>query len=277
VLLAHQFVQQEGSTPKRWVVFLHGVLGRGTNWLGFARKLVAAQPQLGALWSDLRMHGDSQALPPPHTFDAVARDVLSLLDATLGTPVLAVVGHSFGGKVALKLRQLRPGVAAQAWVLDASPSARRGRGALETTQSVFDALRTLPKTFESRNAFARALTETGVAPGLGLWLAKNLVRDPDNARLLRFGLDLDAIAELLADHDRQDLWPIVESSGPGASLGFVLGGRSTTVSQADRGRLATLATDRRIELSELAEAGHWLHTDDPEGLLSLLEHKLADN
>jgi len=272
VLLAHQFVQHEVAAPKHWIVFLHGVLGRGANWQGFARKLVTARPELGALLVDLRMHGESQGMPPPHTFDAATNDVLQLLDAALRKPLLAVVGHSFGGKVVMTLLDKRPELAREAWVLDASPSERATRDDQDSTQRVFDALRALPPTFESRNAFADALTADGIAPALGLWLAKNLVREGTS---LRFGLDLEAIATLLADHDLQNRWPIVESPKRKAKLRFVLGGRSTTISLADRARLTALADQGVLELMELPKAGHWVHADDPEGLHALLEQRLG--
>lgn len=271
MLLAHQFVQHEVAAPKHWVVFLHGVLGRGANWQGFARKLVTARPELGALLVDLRAHGESR-LPPPHTFEAATNDVLQLLDAALRKPLLAVVGHSFGGKVVMTLLEKRAELAREAWVLDASPSARGARDEQDSTQRVFDALRALPPTFESRNAFADALTASGIAPALGLWLAKNLIREGET---LRFGLDLEAIAQLLADHDRQDRWAVVESPDRKAKLRFVLGGRSKTISTIDRARLATLAEHGTIDLMELPNAGHWVHADDPEGLLTLLQQRLA--
>jgi esterase len=272
VLLAHQFVQHEVAPPKHWIVFLHGVLGRGANWQGFARKLVSARPELGALLVDLRMHGESKQMSGPHTFDAATNDVLQLIDAALRKPLLAVVGHSFGGKVALTLLDKRPELARETWVIDASPSARGARSEQDSTQRVFDALRALPEGFESRNAFADALTASGIAPALGLWLAKNLVREGDT---LRFGLDLEAIAELLADHDQQDRWAAVESPERKSKLRFVLGGRSTTISADDRARLAALADRGVLDLMVLPNAGHWVHADDPDGLLALLEQNLG--
>ena len=276
MLLAHQLVQHGSAAPQHWVVFIHGLLGRGANWHGFARKLVSARPELGALLVDLRKHGDSQAMPPPHTFEAAARDVLALLDAVLREPLLAVIGHSYGGKIALKLVEERPELAREAWVLDASPSARAERRDDDSTQRVLDGLRGLPETFPSRNAFAEALAARGIAPALGAWLAKNLVRHPVEPReQLRFGLDMDAIGELLQDHDRQDLWHVVEASDRSTELRFVLGGRSTTISSQTRARLAELASRGVVELMELPEAGHWVHADDPEGLLRLLQQRLG--
>ena len=56
-------------------MFLHGILGRGSNWQTFAKRVCKARPEHGAVLPDLRMHGDSQALPPPHTLADGCRDV----------------------------------------------------------------------------------------------------------------------------------------------------------------------------------------------------------
>jgi pimeloyl-ACP methyl ester carboxylesterase len=55
----------------------------------------------------------------------------------------------------------------------------------------------------------------------------------------------------------------------------VLGGRSTTISSETRSRLSELASREVIELLELPEAGHWLHADDPDGLLDLMQQRLG--
>ena len=51
----------------------------------------------------------------------------------------------------------------------------------------------------------------------------------------------------------------------------VLGGRSRAVSTADRARLAALAAATpRVSVDVLPRAGHWLHVDDPNGLLAVV-------
>ena len=114
-------VAAEGSEPRGWLLFLHGILGSGANWRTIARKLVAARPEWGAVLVDLRKHGRSQGAPPPHTVDAAADDLVRLA-ADLGLPVAGVIGHSFGGKVTLALRGKLE--LAELWVLDATPGAR---------------------------------------------------------------------------------------------------------------------------------------------------------
>jgi esterase len=267
--LAVATVRGEGAAPTHWAVFLHGLLGRGSNWQGFARKLVAARPTWGALLLDLRMHGDSLAFEPPHTLASAARDVRATLAAAPG-PANAVIGHSFGGKVALLLSADPPPALNQVWLLDVSPSAR-ARDDRDTTERVLAALADMPERFASRNQFAAELARRGADSALGPWLAKNLVRADGG---LRFALDLASIRELLADFDRASLWPLLEAPPPGLALRVVIGGRSHAISGADRERMRAAAARGAIALFELPEAGHWLHVDDPEGLLRLIQAHL---
>jgi pimeloyl-ACP methyl ester carboxylesterase len=272
MVLAHEIVLPPGSPPTQLLVLLHGLLGRGSNLLGLARRFVAEEPSFGVVLPDLRMHGDSQALAPPHDLARAAADVRALI-AQLDLPVTALAGHSFGGKVAL--REL-----ADPWpelrslcVLDASPSARTSRPADDTTTRVLAALRAAPAHFASRTQFVQALAQAGVADALGQWLAKNLVRAGEQ---LRFGLDLAAIAALLTDYDQNDLWALVEAPPPEIRLCFALGGRSNALGPDERERLRALAGRSVLDLHELAQAGHWLHVDDPEGVLAVLRRCLPD-
>ncbi len=48
------------AEPDRWLGFLHGILGSGANWRTFAKQIVTAKPEWGALLVDLRLHGESR-------------------------------------------------------------------------------------------------------------------------------------------------------------------------------------------------------------------------
>ena len=270
-MLAYTLMHAPSARPARWVAFLHGILGDGSNWQGFARRLTLARPEWGAVLVDLRMHGDSQAQPPPHTLSAAAADVREVMSAMGG--VSAVIGHSFGGKVALSLLRERPASLAQVWALDSGLSARPARDARELTPRVLGVLRALPRTFADRNQFIAALEERGVETAIARWLAKNLVRGEGD--LLRFGLDLDAMEQLIADYDRSDLWPLVERALGEVALTFVLAGRDSVVSAGDQQRLRALAERSAITLHTLPDAGHFLHVDDFDGLLALVSAGLA--
>lgn len=252
-------------------MFLHGLLGRASNWQGFAKRFVAARPEYSALLVDLRMHGESQGLPPPHTLAAAAADVAALMQERSAS---VVVGHSFGGKLSMRMLADPPPSLREVWVLDASPSPRLERDENDTTLRVLTALRDLPPRFASRAEFVADVTARGVPTSLGPWLAKNLV-PADDGQGLRFGLDLDAMFAFLNDHDRVDVWALIEAPPEGVALRFVIGGRSTTISARDRQRLRMLATRGVLEVHELPEAGHWVHVDDPEGLMRVLVERLG--
>jgi pimeloyl-ACP methyl ester carboxylesterase len=271
VSLHSTVVQAPSSSVQHWALFLHGILGRGSNWQTFARHLVDARPEWGAVLADLRMHGASQEIPPPHDMATTIADVRGLAEQS-ERPVHAVIGHSFGGKVAVGLLDNPPSTLRQIWVLDASPSARGQRDADDLISRVLIALERMPARFDSRGAFIASLESQGIPASIAQWLAKNVVRSEQG---LVFGLKLQAIGALLADHDQSDLWPLVEAPPPGIQLSFVLGGRSRSVSSADRERLQALARQGVLELHVLPEAGHWLHADDPAGLLRILAERLA--
>ncbi|HEU4411025.1 MAG TPA: alpha/beta hydrolase [Polyangiaceae bacterium] len=262
--IALALVAPEGPPPRRWVMFLHGILGSGANWRGFAKHLLAACPGWGAALVDLRMHGASQGLAPPHTLRAAAADLASL---ELPGPLGAVVGHSFGGKVALAYAASPPPALERVWVLDASPSARPdGRGS-EGTLRVLSFLERVAFPLPSRQAFLDAVVGAGFALPLAQWLAMNL-KAADGGFRLR--VDLGAIRAMLDDYLGLDLWPVLESPPGRVNFHLVLGGRSNVFSPDDVARAEALRARGRVELSVLAEAGHWVHVDDPEGLFHVI-------
>jgi esterase len=281
---SHALVAPDGKTPEAWLLFLHGILGSGSNWRTIARRLVAARPDWGAILVDLRMHGRSQDAPPPHTLDAVAAD-LDALAADLagrGMRVAGVIGHSFGGKSALAFRRLAPAGLLETWVLDASPSPRpdalaaepRAEGAPpgDDPIEVVGMLEALPGQFSGRDEFLAAVTGRGFSRPLADWLAMNLEREAAGFHLR---LDLAAIRELLTDYYQQALWPAVESSDLPGALRFVVAGRSSAVPGRDRDRLQALAADGRVDVHLLPDVGHWLHLEAADALLRLFVDGLA--
>jgi esterase len=260
--LSHSQLTAPGASPSRWVLVLHGLLGRGSNWRALTRALVDAKPGWGGVLVDLRMHGDSQGFLAPHNVEAAALD-LDGVARTLPGPVAAVLGHSLGGKVALAYAAQREGLS-HAILLDTNPGPRlEGRGS-ETSRGVLLALRGLTGPWPTREAFVAELEAHGQPAAMARWLAMSLVRREGH---FRFGLELEAMEALLLDVLRRDDWALLESPPAGLTVDVILGGRSSTVEGTDRARLESLAAQGRLRLTVLPEAGHWVQVDDPAGTL----------
>lgn len=250
------------------MLFLHGILGTRANWRGIARRFVEARPGWGAVLVDLREHGDSLGVPPPHTVRAAAGDVTEL-ERSLAKPVGGALGHSFGGKVVLEWLRSREDQRAEAWTIDSSPSPAEANHDTTATTEVLRTLDALPRRWESRETFVSALIEAGQPPPIAQWLAMNLRMTNDGGRT--FGPDLGVIRDLLEDYARADDWDVIEELPEGSTLDVVIGGRSEVFSSADRRRIEDLATRKSgVSVHVIERAGHWVHVDATDALVALL-------
>jgi len=75
---------------------------------------------------------------------------------------------------------------------------------------------------------------------------------------------------MLADYSARDLWPVVEQPPGAASVHLVIGDRSGAYPAADRERAARIAAGSARTTVDVLPAGHWVHVDDPDGLLRTL-------
>ncbi|MCA9532028.1 MAG: alpha/beta hydrolase [Myxococcales bacterium] len=279
-LPAHTILHAEGSTPTRAMLFLHGILGTRANWRGVARALVDQRPGLAAVLVDLRGHGESLGLPGAPTVVEAARDLLAF-DALLGLPVRGVLGHSFGGKVAMQYAIDRSDPLDTLVVVDSSPSRERDVDApaalatdaetprVQETAHILQTLRSLRFPLPSREAFIQGLEAAGLSRPIALWLAMNLRRTPDGQR--DFPLDLDEIEALLASYYATDTWAAVERPRGRGQVHLIAGGRSSVLSPADLARVELAAREHDgVHLHVIPEAGHWVHVDAPDALHGLL-------
>ena len=96
------YLRTGGDKPP--VVLLHGLMLNGACWTPLARAL---EEDYDVVMPDARGHGNSSAPDHGYRYDDLAADVVSLIDALgLATPVL--LGHSMGGMTAAVVASRNP-------------------------------------------------------------------------------------------------------------------------------------------------------------------------
>lgn len=256
-----------GPPPGDQTLFLlHGILGNRNNWRTFARKLVEALPGWTVVTLDHRHHGDSRGAPPPDTVDACADD-LAALAVHLGVQPRVTVGHSFGGKVVLRHAARHPAGIEAVWVLDTPPGPGTRGGEDHEVVRVLGALRDLPMPLARRDSVVTELRARGLSEGIALWMTTNL-GPVDGGFAFRF--DLDACERLIRDYFVCDTWPVLLQSRQTPRIEVVRAERSDRWDAETLARFAAIGEGVPTRLRTLPNAGHWLHADNPAGLLAML-------
>ena len=264
----------EGEPCCATILLLHGIYGSGQNWRSVARRLVGRRPEWRVVAVDLCSHGRSPRLEP-QTLRACAED-LAEVEARLGDDVRAVLGHSFGGKVALLHASLAgsdPSAGPrQYWIVDAAPGARRQVGG---PWRILEALRRSPGPFDRRVDAQAAFEAEGFPRAVARWMATNVapVRNRRDGQM-EWRIDPEEMERHLDDFAGTDLWNVVESPPAGTTIHFVRATDSAALTPADVRRIELVARrSGRVSLHHVP-GGHWLNVENPDGLVKLLAREL---
>jgi pimeloyl-ACP methyl ester carboxylesterase len=253
---------------------LHGVLGNKKNMRTFSRNLAKSFPDYQIVMIDHRGHGDSAPGEGPHTVDACASDVLSLMDKIGATPDI-VCGHSFGGKVALAvldtLIERRGLLPSHVFVLDSLPGVKQvstSTGGKDTVGEVIDILRAIPLPIESKEALIGQLQGAGLDLGLAQWMTTNIKPDPDGAGHYQWTFDLQCILELFESYKQNDYWPLLHLPPDETQLHFVRAGKNPLWTDDVLEEFEDECPD--VNLHYLPEADHWVHISAPKEVHAIM-------
>jgi pimeloyl-ACP methyl ester carboxylesterase len=269
--LAARTLGEEG--PR--VVFVHGLFGQGRNWTTIGKGLADAHR---VTLVDLPNHGHS-----PWTDRVEYLDMVELLATELeqfGEPI-TLVGHSMGGKVAMQLALRRPELLRALVVVDIAPveyplSGGRTDDPDEEASpfaAYIEAMQRLDlDALTTRNEADEALRDAVPSRMVRSFLLQSLVREGlGDQGGWRWRLNLDLLA--------RDLGELRGFPEPphGASFGgpvlWIAGANSTYVLPEDRPHMDALFPATR--LVRIKDAGHWVHSEQPEVFLETLRRFLA--
>jgi pimeloyl-ACP methyl ester carboxylesterase len=245
------------------LVLVHGLGGSAANWLALAPLLL---PGRRVLVPELPGHGGSEALPAGSRLNAFADSVASLLDGPS-----AVVGHSLGGAIAVRLAIRRPELVRALVLAGAagiSSSSRRARYSLAITGLLKPGRKIAP---HRRRVARSALLKTIV---FGRWGAADppaLPPEIAEAFLSGPGRHTDTVSAaraLVRDDPRADLDRV-------RCPALVLWGARDH--QLPIGDAFEYARRLRAPLRAIADCGHLLIGERPDACADAIERFLAES
>lgn len=240
------------------IVILHGLFGMLDNWQTIAKKL--AEDYMVYV-VDLRDHGKSE-----HTNDfnypLLAQDIAEFLESEWIHEAY-IIGHSMGGKTALQLVKDHPDVVEKLIVVDIGIKSYKGGHEI-----ILEALRSVPiDTVETRKEVENHLSQYISEPGIRLFLMKNLTRNKEGGYRWKMNLNL------LTKHYQEILAGVTFDDVIDTPTLFIRGGKSAYILDEDIDNLSSLFNDMKLVTVE--DAGHWVHAEQPNELLSAIRSFLS--
>jgi pimeloyl-ACP methyl ester carboxylesterase len=239
------------------VALLHGLFGSARNF-GVIQRRLAANRRVLAL--DLRNHGASPH-DPTMDYPAMATDVLETLAAQGALPAV-LIGHSMGGKVAMRAALDRPDAVAALLVADIAPVPYPPH--FRQIAASMAALTEQPDL--TRAAAAEALAPAVPDPALRAFLLQNFVPATAAGTAARWRIGL---GEIIAALDIIGGWDAPAGARYEGPVLVLAGAQSDYVLQEHRPLFRALFPAARF--ARLRHAGHWLHADNPEGFLGVAD------
>ncbi|KAF6165870.1 hypothetical protein GIB67_012767 [Kingdonia uniflora] len=291
--LAFEEIRNTSEKPYTSTAFiLHGLLGSGRNWKSFSRDLVSALNRSSSSSSDWRMvlvdlrnHGRSAAvkdLDPPHDLGKSAEDLANLVKSQGWAWPDVVIGHSLGGKVALQYAQSCANgdygensvLPKQLWVLDSVPGKVSSVESSGEVEKVLETLQSLPSSIPSRKWLVDQMVKLGFSKSLSEWIGTNLKKSGDHET---WAFDIQGANEMFESYREESYWSLLEDPPNGLQIEIVRAENSDRWRPDVVQQLESLAARRAKDDSEgkvsvhvLPKSGHWVHVDNPKGLLEIL-------
>jgi pimeloyl-ACP methyl ester carboxylesterase len=227
------------------IVILHGLFGSSDNWITQA-KMLAQKFKIYLL--DQRNHGQS-----PHSeifnYDALADDLHGfLVSNSIKDPV--IIGHSMGGKTAMKFATTHPELISKLIVVDIAPKSYPIRH-----DRILEGLMAIPiSKIQSRNEADAILSEYVAEAEVRQFLLKNLQRKAEGGFLWKINLpvldeNIEEIGEELLGEKKFEKPAL-----------FVKGKRSNYIEDGDMDYIHSIFPKAQMVA---LDTGHWVQAEKP--------------
>lgn len=249
------------ALPK--IVFLHGFLGSGSDWLSFAKKL---SDKFCSILVDLPGHGEA-GIPADGGADGFFMQTVEALAGEiqrLSKKPCVLVGYSMGGRIGLALALRHPELFSKAVIVSSSPGLRTEEERAARRKSDEGIARKIERNFEGFIEFWYD------QPLFATLKSHDLFHEVEAQRKQGSPQNLARALRLLGTGNQPSFWD--ELPGNRLPMLFCVGEKDTKYVQIDK-LMLEICPQSSLELFE--QCGHTLHIEEPERFLESVERFIA--
>ncbi len=250
------FFRKTGNGPP--VLIMHGLFGSSDNWMSIAKDL-SAEFEVFAI--DLRNHGQSP-WSDDWDYKLMAGDIWKLMKKEkISKP--HVIGHSMGGKVAMRMLVDKQAEVEKVIIADIGPKKYPVHH-----RDIIDALKSIDlQKLETREDADKALAKKISSFGVRQFLLKNLQRKGES---FAWKANLEVIDKKIEN--------VGEAQGNGKTIDhevlFVRGEKSDYISDDDQ--VDIRSTFDKAKFITIKDAGHWIHAEQPSIFTEIVKNYFRD-
>ena len=241
-----------GSSKKK-IIILHGFLGSLDNWITFSKKISENNFEVHLL--DQRNHGKSFH-SNEFNYELMVKDLHEYM-SKFNINSVSIIGHSMGGKTAMLFSLIYPDLVEKLIVVDILPVSYN-----KSYDLIFDSLLSINlKQIKSRNEFNLHLKKYFDDHGFILFLSKNLKRSLDG------GFEYKSNIKILRKTYSNVTSSINFHKEYRKGVLFIKGENSDYIDSENLKITSKLFP--KYKLTEIKNAGHWIHHENPDDFFSI--------
>jgi len=251
---------KEGNQP---LIILHGLFGISDNWVTYGRRIAAEGFEVYI--PDQRNHGHT-----PHSdvfnYIALTDDLFDFIDEhEIDNPI--IMGHSMGGKVAMRFALENPQFVKRLVVVDITLKAY---GPRVSHKKIIEAMQQVDLSGAKNRRDVETMLEKFIKePRIRLFVLKNLYRTENNQ--FDWRINFEGIANNL-DQMFDAIDTLTKFEKPTL---FIKGGASDYITLKDFPQIRYNFPN--AEIVTIAGASHWVHVEAPEKFYQITSGFLTGN
>lgn len=264
------FYRKYGEGPP--LIILHGLYGSSDNWATIAKRL---SDTFTVYLPDQRNHGQSPH-SDVHDYESM-RDDLFEMASDLKLNKFYLSGHSMGGKTAIAFALKWPEMIIGLLIADISPfnNETTARSGYNQHKTILDAILSIDLSVVTSRTEADLILQQMIpsAQTRG-FILKNIDRLSGN----EFGWKINAsslrknLDKIMEGVDRKTA---LENSVSGFPVTFLRGENSDYITGTDYADIKKVFP--AADIITVADAGHWIHSDNPDEVVKYLKKLKEDS